>query len=404
MRRPLELACAALLATTIAAPARADENKDQAKILFAAGAAAYEKRDYVGAIKAFEAAERLAPHPAIVFSLAQAHRRQYYADGKPEQLRAALDGYREYVKLVPKGARHDDATQALQELGASSTPTREQDAASISVNSSGTRNARVAIDDGAPVEPPFIGPVAAGVHHVVISAEGYVSEAREITAVDGKMVALDVPLREKPAHVTLAAPSGARVDVDGRPMGDAPLATPLELAAGVHLVSVTQNGHDAFVREIDLSRGEERKLDAALPPSRQRKIAIAMLVGAGVTAAAGAAFLSVALVEQAQAVSYLELQKTRALTQAEGAAYTDIRNARIDWSIVTGATFAAAAALGVAGVLLFSFDTPSTTSAAHRDLEHTKPKPNEHKNEPVEMAVSPILSPSTVGVAALLRF
>ncbi len=402
MRPRARILPALLLATTLASPALADENTDQAKMLFTAGAAAYEKRDYASAIKAFEAAQRLAPHAAILFSLAQAHRRQYYAEGKPENLRAAIDGYREYIKMVPRGGRHEDAMQALQELGANAEKP-QQDAASISINSSGTKNARITIDDGMAVDPPFIGPVPAGKHRVVIAADGYVTETREITAVDGKMVALDVPLREKPARVTLSAPSGARVDVDGRPMGDAPLATPLELAAGVHVVSVTQNGHDAFLREIDVARGEERKLDAALPSSRQRKIAIVMLASAGVVAVAGGAFLSLTLVEQAQAQSYLDIQKTRALTQAEGAAYTDARNARIDWSVVTGATLAAAAALGVTGMLLFTFDTPSTSGAAHRDVDH-KAKPTEHKTEPMEMAITPLVSPSTFGASALLRF
>ena len=398
MRRVLS----ALFVLAIAAHARADESTEQAKMLFSAGAAAYEKRDYTGAIQAFEAAQRLAPRPAIMFSLAQAHRRQYYAEGKAEHLKAAVDGFREYIKEVPRGGRHEDAMQALQELGANADRGHEQDLASVSINSSGTRGAHIVLDDGMPADPPLIGAIPQGKHRVVISADGYVSETRDITAVAGKMVALDVPLREKPAHVVLTGTSGAHVDLDGRPMGETPLAAPIETTPGAHVLAVTKNGHDAFLRELDLAHGEERRVDAVMPPSRQRKLALVLLGTAGVAAVAGAAFLSVTLVEQTQANKLLDIQKTRPLTPDEAASYADIRTARIDWGIVTGATFAGAAALGAVSLLLFVFDTPSTSGAAHRDVEHPQPKP-EHK-EPTEVAVTPLVAPNLLGASALIRF
>ncbi|HEX4515620.1 MAG TPA: PEGA domain-containing protein [Polyangiaceae bacterium] len=387
----------------IATPALADEATDQAKMLFSAGAAAYEKRDYNMAIQAFDAAQRLAPRPAIVFSLAQAHRRQYYAAGKADELKAAVDGFREYIKEVPSGGRHEDAMQALQELGANADRGHEQDVASVSINSSGTRGAHIIVDGGMPSEPPLIGPLATGAHRVVIAADGYVTETRDITAVAGKMVALDVPLKEKPAHVVLNAPGGAKVDMDGRPMGDTPLSAPIETTPGAHLLSVTKNGHDAFIREIELGRGEDRRLDAPLPSSRQRKIALAMIGTAAVAGVTSAAFLSVMIVEQAQANQLVNLQATRALTKDEAASYTDLRQTRNDWAVVTGATFVGAAALGVVGLLLYAFDPPSTSSA-HHDMDQPKPKTTPEHKEPTELAIAPIVTPSTLGVSALLKF
>jgi hypothetical protein len=394
---------AAALVLAIATPALADEATDQAKMLFSAGAAAYEKRDYNMAIQAFDAAQRLAPRPAIVFSLAQAHRRQYYAAGKADELKAAVDGFREYIKEVPSGGRHEDAMQALQELGANADRGHEQDVASVSINSSGTRGAHIIVDGGMPSEPPLIGPLATGAHRVVIAADGYVTETRDITAVAGKMVALDVPLKEKPAHVVLNAPGGAKVDMDGRPMGDTPLSAPIETTPGAHLLSVTKNGHDAFIREIELGRGEDRRLDAPLPSSRQRKIALAMIGTAAVAGVTSAAFLSVMIVEQAQANQLVNLQATRALTKDEAASYTDLRQTRNDWAVVTGATFVGAAALGVVGLLLYAFDPPSTSSA-HHDMDQPKPKTTPEHKEPTELAIAPIVTPSTLGVSALLKF
>lgn len=387
----------------LASPALADENTDQAKMLFSAGAAAYEKRDYTQAIQAFEAAQRLAPRPAIVFSLAQAHRRQYYAEGKAEHLKAAVDGFREYIKEVPRGGRHEDAMQALQELGANADRGHEADVASVSINSSGTRGAHIVVDGGMPSEPPLIGPLGTGSHRVVISADGYVTETRDITAVAGKMIALDVPLREKPAHVALNAPGGAKVDMDGRPMGDTPLSAPIETTPGVHLLSVMKNGHEAFVREIELGRGEDRRIDAPLPASKQRKIALAMIGTAVVAGVTSAAFLSVTLVEQAQANALANIQATRALTKEEGASYSDLRDARNSWAVATAATFAGGVTLGVVGLLLYAFDTPRADAARH-DMDQPKPKTTPEHKDPTELAVTPIVGPNVLGASALLRF
>jgi len=162
------LARAALL-LALAAPRLAfADDVARAKTLFLAGAAAYERHDYVGAIEAFEGAQKLAPRPAIVFSLAQAHRRQFYADGNTDHQRAAIDLFREYIKDVPSGGRHEDAMRALQELGALA-PQAASVVARVSINSSGTPGARVSLDGADPVAAPLIGPVKAGPHRAVIS-------------------------------------------------------------------------------------------------------------------------------------------------------------------------------------------------------------------------------------------
>src|SRR5450432_522752 len=160
MRRAL-LSLAMLV--TLAAPAHA-QDVEQAKALFLAGAAAYEKHEYGAAIQAFEGAQRLAPRAPIVFSLAQAHRRQFYVDGNADHQRAAIDLFRDYIKQVPTGGRHDDAMRALQELGALA-PQHTHDVASVSINSSGTPGARIALDGATAVDAPLIGPVTAGKHH-----------------------------------------------------------------------------------------------------------------------------------------------------------------------------------------------------------------------------------------------
>jgi hypothetical protein len=395
-RALIGLVCGALLAAT---PARAGD-VDQARALYVAGVAAYDKHDYQGAIQAFEGAEKLSPRTSIVFALAQAHRRQFYVDGNAAHQRAAIDLFREYVKRVPSGGRHEDAMRALQELGALGAP--QQDLARVSINSSGTPGARVSLDGAPAVEAPLIGPVSAGKHHAVISADGFVSETRDITAVNGQIVALDVPLKEKLARVQIAALSGAAVEVDGRPMGETPLRTPLELPPGAHVVAVTKNGHDAFVTELAVGRGEQRRLTAALPTSKQRTIAIGFFVASAAAAAGAGVCAGLEAYYFGQAQRILDKQKQQNIDLQDVAAYDDARTLRADFLVAAGLAFAGAAVLAATGVVLFVFDKPNATGAPR--VERKEPKPREGAPEPLDVAVVPLVSPYVLGASAEVRF
>ena len=100
----------------LCSPRAADDKVARAKTHFALGARAYEANEFRVAIEAFEAANRLAPHPALLFSIAQASRKQYFIDCKPEDLRRAVDSYRKYLAGAPEGARRGEAGAALAEL------------------------------------------------------------------------------------------------------------------------------------------------------------------------------------------------------------------------------------------------------------------------------------------------
>jgi len=103
----------ALLAASLLtrAPALAQEDATaQAKTLFNAGAQAYERTQYTAAIQAFEQAYKLAPRPGILFSTAQAYRRRYIVDRRPEDLSIAIARYREYLDKVPQGGRRNSGS------------------------------------------------------------------------------------------------------------------------------------------------------------------------------------------------------------------------------------------------------------------------------------------------------
>ena len=117
MKTSLCVVLMAFAATALApSAASAEEDIEQAKALYNAGAQAYAATRYRDAVQSFEAAYRKAPRPALLFSLAQAYRRLYVVEQSPEALRAAIPNYRRYG-AVPQGGRRADATEALRSSG-----------------------------------------------------------------------------------------------------------------------------------------------------------------------------------------------------------------------------------------------------------------------------------------------
>jgi hypothetical protein len=77
-------------------------------------------------------------------------------------------------------------------------------------------------------------------------------DARPTTAVNDGLGAVSVS----------ASPDGADISVDGNFVGNAPAT--LKLAAGKHVISVSQKGYKAWSRELSVLPGSDVKLKAAL--------------------------------------------------------------------------------------------------------------------------------------------
>jgi tetratricopeptide (TPR) repeat protein len=194
MKPPLGLAFL-VAATAAVAPlaASAADDVEQAKALFNAGAQAYAATRYQDAVHSFQAAYRKAPRPAILFSLAQAYRRLYVIDPKPESLKAAIANYRRYLAEVPQGGRRADATEALSELevvaarldvhAPAAAPAEPEVAVEVKPRTrinvtSPTAGARVSLDGGAPVDVPLMAEVQPGKHTIKLTADGFADEER----------------------------------------------------------------------------------------------------------------------------------------------------------------------------------------------------------------------------------
>src|SRR5262245_51541958 len=123
MRRGL---CATLLGASLGAAllltsARAGADTTpprlaQAADFFDAGAQAYKAGQYAVAAEAFLKANDLSPSPALLFSAAQALRKQYLIEPSLDTLQRSISLYRDYLQKDPQAKRREDAMQALSTL------------------------------------------------------------------------------------------------------------------------------------------------------------------------------------------------------------------------------------------------------------------------------------------------
>jgi tetratricopeptide (TPR) repeat protein len=389
----------------------AAQDIEQAKRLFNAGAAAYASGQFGAAIQAFEEANKIVAKPAIVFSIAQAHKRQYAIDHNPEHLRAAIDHYRSYIEQVPQGGRRADAAQALGELEQMAGRPAAPDSAKVAgpmkepariMVMTQAENAEVLLDGKTKKEAQLAVEVSPGKHRIKVSAAGYFDDERDVTAVDNNLVPVDVQLREKPAQLSVEGTKNADVTVDSRTVGTTPLPGPIQLTSGSHLIVIRKNGYKAYAEEIEVTRDQRKTLKVALRATGQRIVAESLLLSAGTAVIGGVVFTLVAGSQQHQASVILEKQKTQTLTNDDKAAYYSARDSRDNWVKVAAISYGVGAAALVTGLVFYAFDQPSVALAPqHFD---DKPKKPLSPREPTEMSMRPIIAPGFAGGAFTGRF
>ena len=252
---------------------------------------------------------------------------------------------------------------------------------------------------------PYIAEVAPGKHKLLLSAPGHVDYTREIT-VDAKTGAppLDIPLDPLPAQLTIQAPDGADVAIDGRLQGVTPLP-PLPVSAGRHFVTVTLNGRQPYSTRITLKRGEKRKLAADLPSTGQRTASwILMGVGAGGIVAGGVlGFIS--LRKQSQAEDILDASKTKGdLDESERGRYESLRDSRDNFRLAAVISASAGAGVGALGLMLNLFDQPKAPLPPAEEGVPGEPKGRPEAPSSMEISAAPVFAPGIAGGAFRGRF
>jgi hypothetical protein len=402
-----------VLALSVSGTAWADD-VEQAKAHFAIAARAYEANQFAVAIEGFQEAYRLAPRPALLFSIAQAHRRKYYADQANEDLLQGIEFYRRYIKDDPKGRRVDEALLALGELESlatrlnvtapqvdpaaalgQSTPAPVKSTLARLLIAPSVKGAVARVDGGPPVQLPNRIEVTPGRHSVRIEAADCLPEQREVEVGAGESFAMDVRLTQKPALVQPRVGDGVRVYVDGSFTATTPLRKPLELVAGSHTLALTQSGHDPLSFEVTLQPGESKVLDAQFRASTQRISSYVLFGVGGALFITGGVFTGLALHQESEAKG-LERQLTQVnLSLEQHSDHEHAIDLRDTYRNVAIGTFAGGAALTVTAALLYLFDQPEP--AAPSASRPTTPQPEEKSD--LDISFAPILSPSSAGLA-----
>ncbi len=384
----------------------------EAERFFRAGERAYNAGQYVAAAQAFEEAWKRLPLPAIAFSAAQAYRLQYFIDKDPARLKRAIQLYREYIAQTPQGGRRDDAVTSLAELepilarieedqrkkgmGPVADMPRQKVTTQLMVTTQ-VEGARASIGDAEPAPAPLIREVAPGNHKVAVTAEGYFPVEQTATAVEGRLVVVEVELSPRPAIVTLRAEAGAQVLVDGRAVGTTPLR-PLELDAGTHLISVSRRGRRAWAREITVARGDEVTLHAALQTTTQRKVSYWVLGASVVTLAGAGVYGFMAAGDDGDASDLLALRDERALTPDEVVDYQAAVDRRDDRRSTMYTLLGVGGAMAVTGTLLYFIDTPSP------EAPRTTVVPRATAGDSDGVAMVPLIGPELTGIGLTGRF
>lgn len=356
----------------------------RAKEYFRAGAQAYAVGEFAAAVQAFEQAYALVPRPAVLFSIGQAERRQYFLDHDRRHLERAVEMFRRYLEQDPQASRKVDAVQALSELepllaATAAAPRLESERSSrpapvptrVMVYSAAP-GARISLDGQPAIASPVVREVKPGKHTVRASAPGFVTAERTLLAIQGVLVSFDIALQEQPAKLTVKGPAGAELRIDGRVQGECPFPRPIELAPGKHLITLTKNGFDGVSREEQLARGESKIATIRMTRSGQRTAALVMLGASASGVVAGGVFTYFTFVQQASAQAFLDERGHAPLTPEDHQQYESSRLERDRLRLAAGLCLGAGVALGVGGTLLFLLDKGGVSAEKDKGRENTE--------------------------------
>jgi len=254
---------AVIVLLLLAGIARADD-RAAAEKYFHLGEKAYAAQNFAAAAANFEEAFKALPLPEIAFSAAQAYRQQYRVEPKLEYAKRAAELYHVYLDKVKTGGKVGVAADSVGEMEreVDKLTAAGQKAAAVAaidrtrlgvspifgVEKQGalreiadlpdTTAVKVAATiDGKPVAAFALIDVEPGPHKVHVEAEGYLPADAVATVVKGETRVAEPPLAPRPGTIELHTERGARIRVDGRPVGTAPLDPPrFELPAGKHLL------------------------------------------------------------------------------------------------------------------------------------------------------------------------
>lgn len=246
------LALVLLLCCGTAAAQPATATQREARERFDRGLKLFNQRDDGGALAEFERAYELIPHPLVLYNIGVVHAAMKH----PVQAVDALDHL-----LASPGKLSADKLAHARELRA------EQAAriARLEIHAN-VDGARIEVDNVDAGQTPLAGPllVASGQHIISLVAADYAPSRRSVTVAGGRRQSLRfqlAPLKGKLGRlaVTTRVP-GVDVVVDGVVAGTTPLAGPLPVAPGRHVVTLQRRGYRPVRQVLDIADGTKARL------------------------------------------------------------------------------------------------------------------------------------------------
>jgi hypothetical protein len=248
-------------------PEERAQAKKEAAPLFQLGATLYNYGDFPLALEGFQAAYRKLPTPSILCNIGLVQRSLF-------RYLEAVDSLKKCVANPPPAFLGRSA-EFEKVIG-------ETEKLIVTVNLAVTpTGARVTLDDhelGIAPLVPFKVLGLGGTHVVEVRSDGYEPQRREFVAVaellakggtpggTALLLKVDLVAIPKTGKVRVTSwPLGAKVSIDGNPMGQTPL--PLELEIGGHFMVVSLAGHADYQGDLAISASkEERHLPITLIP------------------------------------------------------------------------------------------------------------------------------------------
>ncbi len=218
-----------------------DAPREKAKAFFIEGRTRYAAGDFAEALEAFRQANALAPHPLMLFNIAQVFEAM-------DDLPAAIEQYQKYLATQPK-----DAAAVEGKIGALQATLDGWPAVAVETMPPGA-----AVRVGAAKNPsrgttPMTLRLPPRAHTLFLSLAGHEGAQRPIQLQAGARSTLTVALVPiRPFLRVVTTPPGARVRIDGgEPAGPTPLARAAD--GGKRTVRVELEGFEPVERQVTLS-------------------------------------------------------------------------------------------------------------------------------------------------------